>query len=104
VLLGAVDVFVMPSFHEGLPLAALEAQAAGVPCVLASGIATETDVVPQLVQRIALSQGVSRWAEAVLAAGRESPPVTRGEALALLEASPFDIRRSQEELERVYLK
>src|SRR6516165_6850040 len=102
VLLGAVNVFVMPSLHEGLPLAGLEAQAAGLPCVFADSITTELDVVPQLVTRLRLSQPSSAWAGVVLAKRDQAPPITRDEALAAMEASPFNIRRSVAELTRVY--
>jgi glycosyltransferase involved in cell wall biosynthesis len=102
VLSGAVNVFVMPSLYEGLCLAVLEAQAAGLPCVIADGITAEVGVVPRLVKRIPLASGALCWAEAILSAGRAPPPVTCGEALAALEASPFDIRRSTGELERLY--
>jgi glycosyltransferase involved in cell wall biosynthesis len=36
-VLAAADVFVMPSRHEGLSFAVLEAMAAGVPCVVSDG-------------------------------------------------------------------
>jgi glycosyltransferase involved in cell wall biosynthesis len=93
---------VMPSLHEGLPLAGLEAQAAGLPCVFADSITTELDAVPQLVTRLPLSQSGSTWASAVLAKRDQAPPVTKEEALAVMEASPFDIRRSATELARLY--
>lgn len=101
-LLGAVDVFVMPSLHEGLPLAGLEAQAAGLPCLFADSITTELDAVPQLVTRLRLSQSASTWARAVLAKRNQTLPITRGEALAVMEASPFNIRRAVAELTRLY--
>ena len=34
----AMDVFVMPSIFEGVPLASIEAQTAGLPCVLSCAI------------------------------------------------------------------
>jgi glycosyltransferase involved in cell wall biosynthesis len=102
VLLGAVNVFVMPSLHEGLPLAGLEAQAAGLPCVFADSITAELDVVPQLVTRLRLSDSSSDWAKVVLAKRDQGPTVTQAEALAVMETSPFDIRRSAAELARLY--
>jgi glycosyltransferase involved in cell wall biosynthesis len=102
VLLGAMDVFVMPSLYEGLPLACLEAQAAALPCVIADSITAETDVVPQLVTRLGLSQPASIWAGAVLAKRNQARPIIQDEALAVIKASPFDIQRSAAELARLY--
>jgi glycosyltransferase involved in cell wall biosynthesis len=102
VLLGAVDVFVLPSLYEGLGLVCLEAQAAGLPCVIADTIPGEAEVVPQLVTRLRLSQSASSWARVVLAKRDQAPPITRNEALALMEASPFSIRRAAAELTRLY--
>jgi len=101
-LLGAVDVFVMPSLYEGLGLVCLEAQAAGLPCVIADTIPAEADVVPQLVTRLRLSQPASSWARVIFARCKETPPITQDEALAAMEASPFSIRTAVAELTRVY--
>lgn len=40
----AFDVFVLPSLYEGLGLAAIEAQAAGLPCILSERITREVNV------------------------------------------------------------
>jgi glycosyltransferase involved in cell wall biosynthesis len=40
--LSAMDVFLLPSFYEGLPLAAVEAQANGLPCVFSENIPKRT--------------------------------------------------------------
>ena len=37
-LMQAMDVFILPSFWEGLPVAAVEAQAAGLPCIISNWV------------------------------------------------------------------
>ena len=67
-LLEAMDVFLFPSISEGLPLALVEAQAAGLSCIISDNISEEVDVVKLLVRRLSLTQPAAVWAEAVLAA------------------------------------
>lgn len=40
----AIDLFVLPSFHEGLCLALLEAQASGLPCLVSTNVTTENGI------------------------------------------------------------
>jgi glycosyltransferase involved in cell wall biosynthesis len=103
----AADVFLMPSFHEGLPLAGLEAQAAGLPLVVADTVTPELSVVDGLVRFLSLSQSAEEWAQAVLAGARAgSTPganvVSRERALATMEQSPFNIENSVTALEKQY--
>ena len=55
-LLGAADVFCLPSLWEGLPLALLEALAAGIP-VVANSISGVTDVVHHRRQSLLTESG-----------------------------------------------
>lgn len=61
----AMDVFVMPSFHEGLPVSCVEIQTAGVPCVLSDTI-TEEIRIEDSMQFLSLAQSPEEWAQAVL--------------------------------------
>ena len=85
----AMDVFVFPSLYEGLPLALLEAQAAGVPCISSDTIAEEASVVSPLVRRMSLSRPPSEWADAVLA--MRDVVSDRPKALKNVEESVFNI-------------
>ena len=64
-LLWAMDVFALPSLFEGLSLAAVEAQAAGLPILCAQGLSEEVKLTANL-RFLPLDAGASIWAEAVL--------------------------------------
>lgn len=64
-LLSAMDVFVFPSFYEGMPNTVIEAQATGLPCVIADTITKEADITG-LVQYLPLSASAEDWADRAL--------------------------------------
>ncbi|MEW6140993.1 MAG: glycosyltransferase family 1 protein [Thermodesulfobacteriota bacterium] len=101
-LITCIDVFLFPSLFEGLGLALVEAQAAGLRCVISDAIPEEADLVPDLVTRLSLSQPPGAWAEALLATARKPVPVSSAEALAVIASSPYNIHQSVKSLERVY--
>ena len=103
-LMRAMDCFLFPSHFEGLPLVLIEAQAAGLPCVLSDIVALETDVCPFLIRRMSLKQSPEKWAETICNAVAESMPEQRDTALRTLESSPFNISSACHELERYYLQ
>jgi len=99
---GAMDALIFPSHYEGLPLALMEAQAAGLHCLISDSIAHETAVNPTLIRRLALSAGPTEWARAAnqLVATPRCGPDT---ALAAIERSPFDVSQSVRTMTSLYL-
>ena len=93
-------MFLFPSFYEGLPVALIEAQAAGLPCVISDTISEDADFVKPLVRRMALDQPTSAWAEALI--DSRSNVMIPSDALQIMEKSPFRIEASIAELEEVY--
>ncbi len=102
VLRAAMDVFVFPSLWEGLPLAVVEAQAAGIPSVLSDVITSEVIIAKPMVEQLSLSAPVQRWAETVLRLAFQTPQSVRRAALAQVESSHFNIRSCVRTLEEVY--
>jgi glycosyltransferase involved in cell wall biosynthesis len=101
-MLGAMDVMVVPSLHEGLPIVGIEAQAAGLPLVISDVLPPDVDVVLELIDRLPLSQSPACWAEAVLRAGSQRKTIDQRAALMQVEQSQFNIIRSSRALEQVY--
>jgi glycosyltransferase involved in cell wall biosynthesis len=101
-MLGAMDVFVFPSRYEGLGVVLIEAQAAGLPCVISDVVPREADVSRRLIRRLDLSLSAGDWATAVLQSCGASSAIARTESLAMLEGSSFDIRVSTRALEQLY--
>jgi glycosyltransferase involved in cell wall biosynthesis len=102
-MLSTMDIFVLPSLYEGLPLVLMEAQAAGLPCIFSDVVSEEIKVVRSLTYQLSLSQQAVNWAEATLAAGKAKSKITQMEALRTVEQSPFNIQASVQELEKLYL-
>lgn len=98
-LMQAMDVFVFPSLYEGLPVTMVEAQAAGLPCIISDGVPKDCVITP-LVQQIRLSEGSATWASGVISAAA-SPRINTYEAV---RSAGFDIDTAVRDLEEYYEK
>lgn len=58
----AMDVLIFPSLFEGLPLTLLEAQAAGLPCVISDTITDEV-YLTDLIKVVSLAKSAEEWAQ-----------------------------------------
>ncbi|WP_416665944.1 glycosyltransferase [Egbenema bharatensis] len=101
-MLGAMDAFVFPSLFEGLGLALVEAQAAGLPCLFSDVIPAEADIVHPLIHRLSLEKSPFEWAEALLALQRAHPAISPTDALDRVTASPFNLERSLQQIATLY--
>ncbi len=100
-MLGAMDVFVLPSLHEGLPLVALEAQAAGLPTLLSAEVTREADGGCGLVEFVSLLESPEEWANRILRSGRAAH-ASHQVALARLCRSDFSVEVCVRSLCRLY--
>jgi glycosyltransferase involved in cell wall biosynthesis len=98
-----MDLFLFPSKYEGFPLAVVEAQTAGLPCLISDSITIECDVIPGLVWRKRLSSGPDEWVEEILRI-RETHLKLTNIDLRGLKGSPIDCVSSTRKLEELYKK
>ncbi|MCB5712147.1 glycosyltransferase family 1 protein [Lactonifactor longoviformis] len=64
-LLCASDVFLLPSFYEGLPIVGIEAQASALPCILSDTISKEIDITGDVIF-CSLNKSPGEWANVIL--------------------------------------
>jgi glycosyltransferase EpsF len=99
-LMTGSEVLLFPSQGEGLGMAAVEAQAAGLPVLAADTVPRECVVVPELVRFKEVKEGEASWAVELLqlaARPRDIPSANRQVA-----ASAFAIEGSSRAMLRLY--
>jgi glycosyltransferase involved in cell wall biosynthesis len=101
-IMQAMDILVFPSHREGLPRVIIEAQAAGLPCVISSRVTEEVVVNDLLVKRVSLDKSAAQWAEIILTTHNQPMKVNRAQALALMKNSHFNIENQIRILEQIY--
>lgn len=102
-LLAGMDVMVFPSLHEGLPLTLIEAQAAGLPCVVSDRVTEEADLGIGLVARLPLEAPRDAWIRGILRAEARSDSVLmRTRAADEVRGRGYDIGAVAEELAGYY--
>ena len=96
----AMDLFLMPSLFEGLPLVLVEAQTSGVPCVISDKIPEDSILIPDLVSVCKLSDDASTWAKTAWKHIHDQ----RRDRSNEIAVCGFDIRKTAEWLTDFYME
>ena len=99
-LLMAMDVFLFPSKYEGLGIALIEAQAAGLKCLASSEIPKEADVTG-LVEFLPIDDKVGIWANQAVQLAKK---LKRADQTAKIRSAKYDITDTAQWLEKFYLR
>jgi len=102
-LLGVLDAFILPSLYEGLGIVLIEAQAAGVPCLISDVVPYEADLGLGMITRLSTKDTSQRWSDMLeeLIHRRKELPDWEQRSIALAQHG-YDIRISTAKLERLY--
>lgn len=97
-IMQASDIFVLPSFWEGLPLTGIEAQATGLPCFVSDKVSEELGIT-DLVRYISLDTSNDEWAECICE-GKAKDRIPMTDAC---RAAGYDMVEVAKSLEEYYL-
>ena len=108
-LTGDLDAFVLRMVSRGRRLldeadgrVVVEAQAAGVRCLVSASVPPEADVIGALVTRLPLTAGPTVWADHLLALLAPQSRVDAAASLAAVAASPFNMQTAAAELQALW--
>jgi glycosyltransferase involved in cell wall biosynthesis len=93
-IMQAADLLVLPSLHEGLPFVAVEAQAAGLPCILTDRAAAEAKIL-----ETCSFFDIAQPPEALAAAMEEKMGLPREDTADRLRKAGFDLKTCARKLE-----
>jgi glycosyltransferase involved in cell wall biosynthesis len=90
-----MDAFILPSLFEGLPMAGVEAQAAGLPTIVSSNVTDEV-MLTEYIYKLPIDQP-DAWVHKL-----ETLPWDRMEGSEQIKKKGFDITEEADRLEAIY--
>lgn len=99
-ILQGLDLFILPSIFEGLPVTLVEAQGAGLKCFISDSVTREIDLECGLTEFISLSKSAREWAEII----DKNKDYIRKNTLNELRSHGYDMTQNAKELENLYIE
>ena len=96
-LMQAADCFLLPSRFEGLGIVAIEAQAAGLPCLVSNAVPKAVGITRGLVKFLPLDS-IDAWLDAIQAARS----IRRRDTSSEIAEAGYDITREIDKLEHFF--
>lgn len=101
-ILQAIDIIVMPSIYEGLPVALVEAQSASLPCLITDTITDEVDIT-ELIYREKLREEPNVWANDIVDILNNFNRETVKDVELKIKKHGYDIETTTNNIETIYL-
>lgn len=96
----AMDVFVLPSVREGLPVVGVEAQAADLPCIFSDSVTREVCLLEK-TRFVGLERGAEYWAGIIQDALKDQG---RTDVSDIIASHGYDIIEQSKKLQEHYLQ
>ena len=98
--LQAMDCFVFPSIFEGLGISLIEAQTAGLPCIVSDAIVDEADIKAGLIVKHKLTDSPAIWADTIQGKKHHERRITTD----YIRSAGFDIKDTANILSMAYME
>lgn len=98
-LMQAMDIFVMPSWFEGLPVSLVEAQAAGLPVVASESISHDSDITENILFK-SINESVEEWVESIV---KWKEKCGRPNNIEKIKKAGFDSKTTVKQLVKIYI-
>lgn len=95
--MSAMDIFLLPSLYEGLPVVCVEAQAAGLPCLVSTNVTREIGLTDRV--KFIENEKITQWCDEIERLARALPNRTKE-----IQMGDYDIREQARRLEEIYLQ
>lgn len=102
-MLQAMDVMVLPSLHEGLPLVVVEWQIAALPCLISDKVTKECSY-SDLVHYLSLDDDCRNWAKKIIEISHSDREVNSKIMNNLTRANGYDINQNADELQKFFIE
>lgn len=97
-----IDVYLFPSFSEGLPFALLEAQASGCECFASAGVPKAVDMGLGCVHFLDVKAPVEYWAEQILFHYKNRVRPTQEQIEQAFSSNGYHIKETSQRLLKIY--
>ena len=106
--LQAMDIFLLPSLYEGMPVVLIEAQASGLPCLISNTISNEVDITGCCRFLPITSETIPEWSKTIIEMTNTLKNKERTEIAnenrRKIRLNGYDIKQNANILRQVYLK
>ena len=102
-MLQAMDVMVLPSLHEGLPLVVVEWQMSGLPCLVSDTVTNEC-VFTDLVYFMSLEEEYLKWENRIITLGKTDLLTNSKIAIDNAIEAGFDIELEASRLQEFFIE